>query len=211
MGRVAIVVGALVLLVWIPIRQRPGLGTVSNVIVLGLVFDATVTLVGDAPVPEPAPPVEPEEPGDPEEPEVPEPVGAGVTSTDLRALADFNDPGVFADTMAMTLTDQVRSQDAPFVVRKGLINRERGADAWTFVEDHWDAIGDRLPSNSIARLLEGVRWLDDPAVAARVTAFLEAHPVPQGAKTIAQHLERLRVNVALRERESARLVTAFGG
>ena len=49
MGRVAIVVGALVLLAWIPIRQRPGLGTVSNVIVLGLVFDATVTLVGDAP------------------------------------------------------------------------------------------------------------------------------------------------------------------
>ena len=48
MGRVAIVVGALVLLAWIPIRQRPGLGTVSNVIVLGLVFDATVTLVGDA-------------------------------------------------------------------------------------------------------------------------------------------------------------------
>ena len=52
MGRVAIVVGALVLLAWIPIRQRPGLGTVSNVIVLGLVFDATVTLVGDATVPD---------------------------------------------------------------------------------------------------------------------------------------------------------------
>ncbi len=40
MGRVAIAVGALVLLAWIPIRQRPGLGTVSNVIVIGLVFDA---------------------------------------------------------------------------------------------------------------------------------------------------------------------------
>ncbi len=39
MGRVAIAVGALVLLAWIPIRQRPGLGTISNVIVIGLVFD----------------------------------------------------------------------------------------------------------------------------------------------------------------------------
>ncbi len=129
----------------------------------------------------------------------------------LRALADFNDPGVFADTMAMTLTDQVRSQDAPFVLRKGLINRERGADAWAFVEDHWDDIGGRLPSNSISRLLEGVRWLNDPELAARVTAFLEAHPVPQGAKTIAQHLERLQVNVTLRRRESARLAEHFGG
>jgi uncharacterized membrane protein YczE len=33
-------VGALVLLVWIPLRQRPGLGTVSNVVVIGLVVEA---------------------------------------------------------------------------------------------------------------------------------------------------------------------------
>ena len=48
MGRVAIAVGALVLLAWIPIRQRPGLGTVSNVIVIGLVFDACMYLLGDS-------------------------------------------------------------------------------------------------------------------------------------------------------------------
>jgi len=48
MGRVAIAVGAVVLLAWIPIRQRPGLGTVSNVIVIGLVFDACMHLLGDA-------------------------------------------------------------------------------------------------------------------------------------------------------------------
>ena len=48
MGRIAVVVGALVLLAWIPIRQRPGLGTVSNVIVIGLTFDATLHLMGGA-------------------------------------------------------------------------------------------------------------------------------------------------------------------
>ncbi|WP_254920523.1 YczE/YyaS/YitT family protein [Blastococcus mobilis] len=44
-GTVAIVVGALVLLGWIPLRQRPGLGTVSNVVVLGLALDATLAVV----------------------------------------------------------------------------------------------------------------------------------------------------------------------
>lgn len=48
MGRVAIVLGALVLLAWIPIRQRPGFGTLCNVVVIGLVFDACVAMVGDA-------------------------------------------------------------------------------------------------------------------------------------------------------------------
>lgn len=46
-GVVSIVVGAAVLLLWIPIRQRPGLGTVSNVFVVGLAMDATLALVPD--------------------------------------------------------------------------------------------------------------------------------------------------------------------
>lgn len=44
-GMVMILVGALVLLLWIPLRQRPGLGTVSNVIVLGLAADAALALM----------------------------------------------------------------------------------------------------------------------------------------------------------------------
>src|SRR5262245_51905033 len=44
-GTVVIVVGALVLLLWIPLRQRPGLGTVSNVIVIGLAVDTALWLV----------------------------------------------------------------------------------------------------------------------------------------------------------------------
>nr|WP_202481959.1 hypothetical protein [Streptomyces sp. SID5594] len=46
-GVVSIIVGAIVLLLWIPLRQRPGLGTVSNVFVVGLAMDGTLALVGD--------------------------------------------------------------------------------------------------------------------------------------------------------------------
>ncbi|MGW0414789.1 membrane protein YczE [Streptomyces collinus] len=44
-GVVSIVVGAGVLLLWIPLRQRPGLGTVSNVFVVGLAMDGTLALL----------------------------------------------------------------------------------------------------------------------------------------------------------------------
>ncbi|MGY4999019.1 membrane protein YczE [Streptomyces sp. 900105245] len=47
-GVVSIVVGAAVLLLWIPLRQRPGLGTVSNVFVVGLAMDGTLALLPDA-------------------------------------------------------------------------------------------------------------------------------------------------------------------
>jgi uncharacterized membrane protein YczE len=44
-GWVVIATGALVLLAWIPLRQRPGVGTVSNVIVIGLVVDAALAVL----------------------------------------------------------------------------------------------------------------------------------------------------------------------
>jgi uncharacterized membrane protein YczE len=39
-GTVGILVGLPVLLLWIPVRVRPGIGTVINVVVIGLVIDA---------------------------------------------------------------------------------------------------------------------------------------------------------------------------
>jgi uncharacterized membrane protein YczE len=41
-GVVSVIVGAAVLLLWVPLRQRPGLGTVSNVFVVGLSMDAAL-------------------------------------------------------------------------------------------------------------------------------------------------------------------------
>jgi uncharacterized membrane protein YczE len=44
-GWVVIALGAFVLLLWIPLRQRPGLGTLSNVIVIGLAVEAALAVL----------------------------------------------------------------------------------------------------------------------------------------------------------------------
>jgi uncharacterized membrane protein YczE len=46
-GVVSIIVGAAVLLLWIPLRQRPGLGTVSNVFLVGVAMDGTLAALPD--------------------------------------------------------------------------------------------------------------------------------------------------------------------
>ncbi|WP_156721427.1 membrane protein YczE [Streptomyces apocyni] len=48
MGVVLTILGAAVLLLWIPLRQRPGLGTVSNVLVIGVAMDAALAVMPDA-------------------------------------------------------------------------------------------------------------------------------------------------------------------
>ncbi len=44
-GTSAIIAGAAVLLLWIPLRQRPGVGTLCNVVVVGAVIDLVVAIV----------------------------------------------------------------------------------------------------------------------------------------------------------------------
>ena len=45
LGASSIAVGVVVLLAWVPLRQRPGLGTVSNVLVIGLALDASLAVL----------------------------------------------------------------------------------------------------------------------------------------------------------------------
>jgi uncharacterized membrane protein YczE len=44
-GTVTIIVGACVLLSWIPLRQMPGVGTVANIFVIGIVTDAALSVL----------------------------------------------------------------------------------------------------------------------------------------------------------------------
>ncbi|GAA1988083.1 YczE/YyaS/YitT family protein [Kitasatospora viridis] len=45
LGATVLAVGLLVLLLWIPLRQRPGIGTIGNVLLLGVAMDGTLALL----------------------------------------------------------------------------------------------------------------------------------------------------------------------
>lgn len=46
-GTVIIITGVLLLLLWIPLREQPGLGTILNALVIGIVVDLTLPVIGD--------------------------------------------------------------------------------------------------------------------------------------------------------------------
>jgi puromycin-sensitive aminopeptidase len=109
----------------------------------------------------------------------------------------------------MTLGADIRTQNAPFVILLALGNRDHGPLAWEHVKRQWQALDDALPHNAIPRMLGGITGLNTPELAADTAAFLADHPVPQGTRTVEQHLERQRVNVALRQREADRVAEAL--
>src|SRR5437868_14846745 len=48
-GTVAIIVGFVVLLLWLPLKQRYGLGTLFNVVLIGLTIDVLLELLPEHP------------------------------------------------------------------------------------------------------------------------------------------------------------------
>ena len=45
LGQLSIVIGVVVMLAWIPLRQKPGYGTIANIFVIGLVVDASLAVL----------------------------------------------------------------------------------------------------------------------------------------------------------------------
>ncbi len=127
----------------------------------------------------------------------------------LYLLAEFDDADLIARTCEYAMSDEVRSQNAPFLLRGCIGNRRHGPQGWAFVRQHWDEINERFPRNTISRMVESVNLLDQPEQVADVQGFFAEHPVEQAAKTMEQILERQRVNAALRARGASGFVDAL--
>ncbi|MEM8924320.1 MAG: M1 family metallopeptidase [Actinomycetota bacterium] len=123
----------------------------------------------------------------------------------LYALADFPAPELVARLHELILSGKVRSQNAPFVLARSLGARETGPLTWEFITSNWAQLNEAFPTSSIPRMLSGIPSLDRPEQAAATAAFFAEHPLASGGKTLAQLLEKQRVHVELRQRESERL------
>lgn len=48
LGMISILSGVVVMLLWIPLRQKPGVGTIANILVIGLSMDLFLALISEA-------------------------------------------------------------------------------------------------------------------------------------------------------------------
>ncbi len=123
----------------------------------------------------------------------------------LYALAAFRAPELARQTLDRAINGEMRTQDAPFVVRGMLMHVDLRELAWDFVKTHWETMDRLYPKHAMRRLAEGVTGLTTRALETDVHRFFDATKPQFGGKVLAQYLEQLRVAVTLRERERASL------
>jgi puromycin-sensitive aminopeptidase len=127
----------------------------------------------------------------------------------LYALAEFDDVELMTRTCRLAFSGDVKSQDAPFLLARCIANKNQGEIAWAAVQENWTYANDTFPGNTIVRMVSTITTLNTEALETQVNAFFSEHPIPQATKTLEQALERQKVNVALRSREGATILTAL--
>jgi len=123
----------------------------------------------------------------------------------LYSLAAFQPVELLQQTLARTINGEIRTQDAPFIVRLLLMSVYGHELAWNFVKANWETMDRLYPKNGLRRMCEGVIGLATPELERDVHGFFTSRKIDLGGKTLDQYLEQLHIAVTFRERASGSL------
>lgn len=121
----------------------------------------------------------------------------------LLALASFEDPALVARAIAFAFeADAVPLQDLASFLGALLGNRAARDAIWDELRSRWNVVHARLQNAPmlLRRVVEAMAQLVERRHLDEAAAFLAARPMPEAQQAIAQTLEKLRQDVALRER-----------
>jgi len=127
----------------------------------------------------------------------------------LYSLAHTPDPGLRLRTLELSVGEEVRAQDAPFLVA-AVLSRPGQAQAWRWLESRWEDLSSRLPTNLVLRVVEAVTAFVDAGLATEVHRFCETHDTGITELRLAQILERMDLNVAVASRLRGTLSGSLG-
>ncbi|HET6964338.1 MAG TPA: M1 family aminopeptidase [Acidimicrobiales bacterium] len=127
----------------------------------------------------------------------------------LHALAETPFEDLRIQTLELMLSQEVRSQDAPFVIAGVLSRRGAAVQSWRWVEDNWARIAERFPPTLLVRVLEATAAFVEPELAERVHAFCRETELAISAVRVQQILERMDVHVALAGRLRGHMAAAL--
>ena len=125
----------------------------------------------------------------------------------LFSLAAFQLQPLLERTLARTISGEIRTQDAPFLVHAILGNVYGRELAWDFVKTNWEKMDHLFPKQGLRRMCGGIASLATPELERDVRDFFTTRKIDLGGKTLDQYLEQLLIAVTVRERDSRALRT----
>jgi puromycin-sensitive aminopeptidase len=120
----------------------------------------------------------------------------------LIALAVFEDPALATRATRMSLDPEVPLQELSFFFAALLANPTAREGAWALVRERWGEVLVKAKDAPaiLRRIVEAIRVLPERRHLEEARVFLADHPIESARQAIAQTLEGMAQDVALRER-----------
>jgi puromycin-sensitive aminopeptidase len=123
----------------------------------------------------------------------------------LYSLALYQPRELLQQTLTKSINGEIRTQDAPFMVRMVMASVYGRELAWDFVKQEWETMDRLYPKNGLRRMCEGITSLVSPELERDARRFFDERKVDLGGKTLEQYFEQLHIGVTLRERDGKTL------
>ena len=119
----------------------------------------------------------------------------------LRALAEFSEPALLDQYLAMTLSNEIRAQDAWMPYAWLLSNPATRERAWAFVKDNWTALSAKVGPRGGTRVVGAAGGLVSKAWKEEVAAFFRdpQNEIEMARKTLDQTLESIDLGLRFKE------------
>lgn len=120
-----------------------------------------------------------------------------------RALGSINDVQLLQKVIQFAMSDEVRAQDAVFVIASVAVNPTGRDTAWAFFKENWKILlnqysGGFLLTRLVKHLTENFAS-EEKAV--EIESFFKAHEFPGAERTVQQSIETIRLNAAWLNRD----------
>ncbi len=122
----------------------------------------------------------------------------------LRALAEFSEPALLDQYLTMTLSDEIRAQDAWMPYAWLLSNPATRERAWAFVKENWKSLSSKVGPRGGTRIVGAAGGLVSQAWKDEVAHFFRdpKNEIEMARKTLDQTLESIDLGVRFKDGQS---------
>jgi aminopeptidase N/puromycin-sensitive aminopeptidase len=128
----------------------------------------------------------------------------------LFTLARFTDPKLLQRTLDLSVSPDVRSQDALSLLTSVMGNPAGEKLAWDFVQSHWDAVEKAGGPFASRRVVGATGTFCDAGTRDQVADFFAAHRVEAAERAYRQTIERINNCIDLKSQQEPQLASWLG-
>ena len=128
-----------------------------------------------------------------------------VQQRSLRLLADFENPALVERDLDFAVSGKVRNQDVAIQFLRVLQQQETRAQAWRFIQSHWDKVQAQLTTSSGSMLVAGTGSFCTASDRNSVSSFFSNHKVEAADVAVKHAIDSINGCMELRNLQEPKL------